>query len=992
MSSISNLRGRWLLLMVIFSVISLFSFGQGNLTVTGIVTSASDQEVLPGVSVKVKGNQTGTSTNAEGKFTIRVSDLNQTLVFSFIGFKTTEVNLQGRSLITVRLEDEAKSLNEVVIVGYGTTRKKDLTGSVAVVDARDFQKGNMTSPEQLIAGKVPGVAITSNSGQPGAGSTIRIRGGSSLNASNDPLIVIDGVPVENSSVSGASNPLSFINPNDIESFTVLKDASASAIYGARASNGVIIITTKKGSSDRFKVTFNTLNSVANVYKYVDVLSGDQIREIVNASNKDPLKARLGTENTDWQKEIYHAAFGTDNNLSFSGGLKELPYRVSLGYQNQNGVLKTDNLQKTSLALVLNPTFFDKHLSVNVNLKGSAQRARFANTAAIGSAVSFDPTQPIRTSSPRFGGYFEHLNGTELYNLQGRNPVGLLEQREDIGNPIRSIGNVQLDYKFHFLRDLRLNVNAGYDAAKGKGTVYVADSAAAEYLTKGLNNRYQQNRTNTVFETYLNYVKDIKTIKSRIDATAGYSYNDFKTKVFFFPGYNAAGEKLENSDPAFPYDIPRYRLISLFGRANYNYNDKYLLTATVRRDGSSRFGEHNKYGVFPSVAAAWTISNEPFLKNVSSVSSLKLRLGYGVTGQQDGIENFGYLASYSLSQNTTSYQFGDAFYQMYRPSGYIAGIKWEETATSNIALDYGFLNNRISGSIEYYYKKTKDLLARAPQAAGTNFSAEATQNIGNMENRGIEFNISAQPIRTNTLTWDASFNITYNKNKITNLTLVPNDPNYSGAPTGGITSGAGGQTSQLNPVGGTRNTFYLFRQLYDASGNPVDGVFEDINGDGVISLDDRYLSESAVPDYFLGYTNNITYKKWSTGFVLRANLGNYLYNNNYSATGTFNQITGSAVVYNASVNYLATGFRGSDFQVLSDYYLQNASFLKMDNFNISYNAGKVFRQNANLQVSGVIQNVFTITKYKGIDPEVNGGVDNNLYPRPRTFSIGLNLTY
>ncbi|WP_207535249.1 SusC/RagA family TonB-linked outer membrane protein [Desertivirga arenae] len=994
----SYFRSYWLLLILILNAVSFRSNGQGTVTVTGVVTSAADKGTLPGVSVKVKGASTGATTNEKGVFSLRVPNLQATLVFSYIGFKQKEVNLAGKNTVNVALEEESKSLNEVVIVGYGTTRKKDLTGSVAVVGARDFQKGNMTSPEQLIAGKVPGVAITSNSGQPGAGSTIRIRGGSSLNASNDPLIVIDGVPVESSSVSGASNPLSFINPNDIESFTVLKDASASAIYGARASNGVIIITTKKGSSDKLRVTFNSVNSVSNVFRYIDVLSGDQIREIVNASDKTALKSRLGTENTDWQKEIYQTAFGTDNTLGFSGGIKKLPYRLSLGYQNQSGVLKTDNLQKTTLALNLNPSFFDKHLTVNVSLKGSAQRARFANTAAIGGAVSFDPTQPVTTNSPRFGGYFEHLDPTQqtgLYNLQGRNPLGLLYQREDIGKPLRSIGNVQLDYKFHFLPELRLTVNAGYDVAKGKGTVFVTDSAAAEYVLNGaggLNNRYQQNRTNTVLEAYLNYAKDIKSIKSRVDVTAGYSYNDFKTKAYNFANYNAKGEKYANSDPAFPYDIPQYRLISVFGRANYTFNDKYLLTATVRRDGSSRFGENNKYGVFPSVAAAWTVKNEPFLKNVEAISTLKFRLGYGVTGQQEGIANYGYMAAYNLSQNTTTYQFGNTYYQMYRPGGYVANIKWEETATSNIAVDYGFLNNRLNGSIEYYYKKTKDLLAAAPQAAGTNFSAVATQNIGNMENRGVEFSVSAQPIRSKNLTWDASFNVTYNKNKITNLTLVPNDPNYLGAPVGGITSGVGGQTSQLNPVGGTRNTFYLFRQLYDASGKPLDGVFEDLNGDGVISLDDRYLSKSAVPEYFLGYTNNISYKKWSTGFVLRANLGNYLYNNNYSATGTFNQITGSAVVYNASANYLATSFRGSDFQVLSDYYLQNASFLKMDNFNISYNAGKIFPNGGNLQLSGIIQNVFTITKYKGLDPEVSGGVDNSLYPRPRTFSIGLNLTY
>ncbi|WP_207429414.1 SusC/RagA family TonB-linked outer membrane protein [Pedobacter sp. SYSU D00535] len=990
-------KSNWLLLTLLLSIVCIADVSAQQIAVRGVVTSASDGTTLPGVSVRLKGGNAGTSTAADGSYRLNVPS-NGTIIFTFVGFTTAEVPVDGRSVINVQLREEAQSLNEVVVVGYGTTRKSDLTGSVAVVSSRDFQKGNITTPEQLIVGKVPGVSITSNSGQPGAGSTIRIRGGSSLNASNDPLIVIDGVPLENSSVSGAANPLSFINPNDIESFTVLKDASAAAIYGARAANGVIIITTKKGVDDRLRVTFNTVNSVSDVARYVDVLSADQIRTIVNEHGSANLKARLGTANTNWQKEIYQAAFGTDNSLGISGGIKNLPYRLSLGYQNQSGVLRTDNLQKGSLALVLNPSFFDKHLSLNVNLKGNMQRARFANTAAIGGAVSFDPTQPIRTNSPRFGGYFEHLDptiATGLANLQGRNPLGLLYQREDIGTPVRSIGNIQVDYKFHFLPELRANLNLGYDIARGKGTVFVTDSAAAEYIVGGaggLNNRYQQNRNNTLLDFYLNYSKEIKSIKSRVDVTTGYSYNDFKTKFFNFASYNARGEKFPNSDPIYPYDIPQNRLISVFGRANYSYDDKYLLTATLRRDGSSRFGADYKYGLFPSLALAWTIANEPFLKQQEVISDLKLRVGYGVTGQQEGIPNYGYLASYNLSQNSATYQFGNTYYQMYRPSGYVSDIRWEETSTTNIAIDYGFLNNRISGSIEYYYKKTKDLLANAPQAAGTNFSATAFQNIGNMENRGVEFSITAQPIRSTDFRWDASFNITYNKNKITNLTLVPNDPNYLGAPTGGIASGVGGQTSQLHAVGGSRNTFYLLKQVYDESGKPIDGVFEDLNGDGLITLNDRYLSKSAMPDYFLGYSNNITYKKWSTSFVLRANIGNYAYNNNYSATGTLRQVTGSPVIYNASANYLETGFRGSDFQILSDYYLQNASFLKMDNLSLTYNAGQLFNQRANLQVSGIVQNVFTITKYKGLDPEVGSGVDANLYPRPRVFSVGLNLSY
>ena len=992
----SFFRSKWLLLLLILITFSQFTYAQET-SVSGTVTAASDGLPLIGVAVKVKGTGKGTSTDVNGKFTLKAIQSNAVLVFSFVGFKTVEQSLDGRSTINVKLEDEAKALGEVVVVGYGTARKKDLTGSVVVVSTKDFQRGNMTTPEQMIAGKVPGVSISSNSGQPGAGSTVLIRGGASLNASNSPLYVIDGVLIDNSAVAGSSNPLSLINPNDIESFTILKDASAAAIYGARASNGVIIITTKKGSSDKLKINFSSVNSVSSIIDYVDVLDGDQVRAIVNEKGSADLKSRLGAANTNWQKEIYQAAFATDNNISFSGGLKKLPYRVSLGYQNTDGILKTDNLQRTSLALAFNPSFFNNHLSVNVNLKGSAQRTSFGNTAAIGGAVSFDPTQPVMAENSIFNGYYEHLANLNdpnvLYNLQGRNPVGLLNQREDIGKPLRSIGNVQFDYKFHFLPELRANLNLGYDIARGKGIVIINDKAAESFNVGGRNDSYKQNRENTLLDFYLNYVKDIKSISSRVDLTAGYSYNNYLIRSFNYPGYNYEKEVISGTEPTYAFnDYPKYRLISYFARANYTLADKYLLTATIRRDGSSRFGESNKNGYFPSVALGWTVSNESFLKNNPVVSNLKVRLGYGVTGQQDFSEDFAYLARYSLSTSATSYQFGDIYYQMYRPSGFISNIKWEETATTNLAIDYGFLKNRVSGSIEYYYKKTKDLLAYANQAAGTNFSATAIQNIGNMENRGVEFNINAVPVTNKNFRWEAAFNITYNKNKVTNLTLVPNDPNYIGQPTGGISGGVGGSSSQLHAVGGSRNTFYLFRQIYDAAGKPIDGVFEDLNNDGVVNISDRYLSKSAMPDYFLGYTNTLTYKKWSTGFVLRANIGNYAYNNNFSRTGTLNQIVGSPVIYNGSPNYLETGFQGSEHQLLSDYYLQNASFLKMDNFNVSYNAGRVFSQKASLQLSGTVQNVFTITKYKGIDPEVGGGVDNNIYPRPRTFSIGLNLTY
>jgi len=984
----SNKR-MFMLLLLIFTHGYLFA---QQATITGVVKTAPDNLGMPGVSVRLKGTATATSTDGNGNFTLKIPS-NGILVFTSVGYKVQEVPVSKSTSLTITLIEDASTLNDVVVVGYGTTRKQDLTGSVAVVGVKDFQKGSITTPEQMLSGKVSGVAITSNSGQPGAGSTIRIRGGSSLNASNDPLFVIDGVPLENGGVSGASNPLSFINPNDIESFTVLKDASAAAIYGARASNGVIIITTKKGLSNELKVSFNSVNSISKIVKQLEVLSADEIRSIVNSKGTAAQKAQLGSFNTNWQDLIYQDGFSSDNNLSISGGIKKLPYRISVGYQNQTGLLRTDQLEKTSAALVLNPRFFDNHLKVDLNLKGSMQKTRFANTAAIGGAVSFDPTQATYTNRSAYNGYWEWLDPTSptgLVNLAGRNPVGLLEQREDRAKPMRSIGNLQLDYQFPFLPELHANFNAAYDVATGKGTVYVDPNAAESILSNGVSNQYKTNRQNTVVDFYLNYVKDFKSIKSRIDATAGYSYNDYLTTQYFYPVFDARGNKVANSDPAFPFNKPQYRLISYFGRFNYNYDERFLLTATVRRDGSSRFGPAYKYGTFPSVALAWTAKNETFLKDVKAISNLKVRASYGITGQQDGIDNYGYLSTYGLSSLNAQYQFGDTFYQMYRPSAYISNIKWEETATANVGLDFGLFDNRISGSLDFYQKKTSDLLNRIPQPAGTNFAATAIVNVGDMKNEGVEMTLNFNPVKEKDFNWDFSVNATYNKNTITNLTVVPNDPNYAGFPSGSIAGGVGGQFVFINAVGGPKNTFNLFEQVYDQAGNPIEGVYVDQNGDGAITASDLKKGKQADPKLFLGFSNNLSYKKWNLSFTLRANLGGYVYNNNYSQSGNLAQITGTSVILNASPNYLTTNFKTQ--QLLSDYYVQNASFLRMDNINLGYAFGKLFKSKANLQLTASVQNVFVITKYKGLDPEVASGIDNNIYPRPRVYSIGLNLNY
>lgn len=987
------------LMLCALLLISLFSFSQDRV-ITGKVTDVTGAAVA-GATVMAKGATTGTQTGTDGSYRLTVPAAVGKLVISSVGYTSQEIDVAGKTTADVSLVVNNASLNEVVVIAYGTARKKDLTGAVTTVSQKDFQKGNITTPEQLIAGKVAGVSIISNGGQPGSGSTIRIRGGSSLNASNDPLIVIDGVPLDNGGIAGGNNPLSFINSNDIESFTVLKDASAAAIYGTRAANGVIIITTKKGRGGKLRVNFSSVNSLSTVPKHVDVLDANQVRSVVNQLGTPAQKAMIGNANTDWQDEIYQNAFATDNNISITGGLKKLPYRISYGYLNQEGVLKTDHLKKNSLAFVLNPTFFDDHLKIDINLKGSVQEYRFANQGAIGTAVFFDPTQPVYGSSKRFGGYFEWIDpatGGPNRNAP-RNPVGMLNNRFDESNAKRSIGNIQFDYKFHFLPELRANLNLGYDVSKGTGTINVSDSSGIgwvdptgpNYLGGGDKNYYKATKQNTVLEAYLAYAKDIKSIRSRVDAMAGYSYNNYLSTNYNYASYYSNGKQKPNSTPNFPFDKPENTLLSYFGRLNYTFNDKYLLTATIRRDGSSRFAPENRWATFPSVAFAWKIKEEDFIKSNSVVSDLKLRLGYGITGQQDGVGNYDYLSYYALSNTAASYSFGNTFYQMYRPGGFYANRKWEQTTTYNAALDFGFINNRISGSIDFYLKKTSDLLNSIPQPAGTNFSAYALANVGSMENKGVEFSVNVIPVQTKDWNWDASFNITYNKNTITNLTVVPNDKNYLGFPSTNINGVQG--FAFLNAVGTSKNTFYLYHQIYDKAGKPIEGLFEDVNRDGIINENDKYKGKRADPNVFMGFSTNASYKKWSAGLVMRASFNNYVYNNVYSNNGRLNQILGTYVTGNASDNYLETGFKGNtDQQLLSDFYLQNASFLRMDNINVGYNVGQILQKRAALRLNLSVQNVFVVTKYTGLDPEIGNGVDNNIYPRPRVFALGVNLDF
>ncbi len=1000
-------------LSVTFALMLFSTIAWSQTVVTGKVTDSKDGAPVSGVTVNVKGTKVSAQTATDGTYKLTAPAGATTLVFTSVGFAPQQVPV-GAS-VDISFVQTSTQLNDVVVIGYGSARKKDLTGSVTSISAKDFQKGNIQTPDQLIAGKVAGVSITSNGGAPGAGSTIRIRGGASLNASNDPLIVIDGVPVDNNGISGAANPLSLINPNDIESFNILKDASATAIYGSRASNGVIIITTKKGRKGKAVFNFNTNLSMGVISKKADILSPQEFRDFVNANGNPSQKALLGTANTDWQDEIYQQAIGSDNNLSATGSVGAMPYRVSLGYLNQNGILRTGNLQRLSTSINLSPKFLDDHLAVNVNLKATNTQTKFADEGAIGAAVNFDPTKEVMSASKRYGSYWEWLDPSSVSGLKSlapRNPLGLLNQREDNSNVNRTVGNVQLDYKFHFLPALRLNVNLGFDLSRGKGTVVLPDSAAAVYMRfkdasnkfhGGVNNQYLQRKQNLLSEIYLNYVKDFKQINSRLDAMAGYSYQDFQSIYYNGTRPDATGKWTPYSDytsdgtlvstPTFWHDVPENRLLSYYSRVNFSVKSRYLFTATIRRDGSSRFAKDNRWGWFPSAAFAWKMKEEDFLKDSKVVTDLKLRLGYGVTGQQDGIGNYSYLANYSLGSPTSQYQFGSSYYQPFAPAGYNPNLKWEQTATTNIGFDFGFINNRIIGSVDYYFKKTKDLLNVISQPAGSNFSNEIIANVGNMENRGVEFTLNTVPVKNKNITWDLGFNMTYNKNEITNLTAVT-DPNYPGNQFGGISGGTGNRIL-INSVGYNRGAFYVFQQAYNSNtGKPVDDAYVDLNGDGTINDKDLYRFKSVDPTMYFGASSNVSYKNWNAGFVMRASVGNYLYNNRFSSTGTVRNILNPlGYLANGSHNVIESGLSGNGQNYyMSDYYVENASFLRMDNINVGYNFGKIINNKAGLRVSANIQNVFVVTKYKGLDPEQNGGIDNNFYPRPRTFSLSANLDF
>lgn len=972
----------------------------GQINVRGTVKDAAGEPII-GASILLQGTATGVVTDYDGNFSLQAPG-NATLVISYVGYVTQNVVIQNRSNIQIILQEDRELLDEVVVIGYGTVKKDDATGSVTAISADKLIKGMATSASDLLVGKAAGVSVTTDGGAPGSGATIRIRGGSSMSASNDPLYVIDGVPVDNSEFKGMSNPLATIHPNDIASFTILKDASATAIYGSRASNGVIIITTKKGKQGKFEISYNGNVSVSTKIKNVDVMSAESFRNFVTEKfgQGSSQVLALGNENTNWQNEIFRTAVSTDHNVSISGALAEVPYRISGSFTNESGILKTSNLKRFTGALNLSPNLMNDRLRIQLNVKGMYNKNRFADRAAIGMATQFDPTQPVYMTGNKFGnGYFIYMkqDGNPI-DIGLSNPVAMIHERDDRSNISRSIGNAQFDYRFNFLPDLRANLNLGYDLSESEGDVVITDNSPMTWTAGndkkgfGENSNYRQFKKNTLLDFYLNYNKGFGI--HNIDAMAGYSWQHFYRKEENSYPYSAlwaqktGNEFYKDSDD---YITENY-LISFFGRLNYSLLSKYLFTFTLRNDGSSRFNPDNRWGLFPSVALAWRLSEETAFKNMKNLSDLKLRLGFGVTGQQNlDSGDYPYMARYMYSKAGANYYFGGTKYPLIAPLAFDENLKWEETTTWNIGLDYGFLNNRVNGALDFYLRNTTDLLNTVSVAAGTNFSNQLLTNVGTLENKGMEFSINAIAIATKDWNWTIGYNISYNKNTITKMT-INDDPNYVGNIYEGI-DGATGYNIMIHAVGKPFGSFYVYEQIYTPDGKPIEKGYVDQNKDGNLNEKDLIAYKKAAPDVFMGLSSQVNYRNWDLGFSMRASIGNHAYNNvqsNKEAYGGSQMFDQTGFLKNRVSSAPFTDFEISQPQ--SSYYVQNASFLKMDNITLGYAFNKLFTPEQSGRIYFTVQNPFMLTKYKGLDPEFNGGVNNKIYPRPRVFMLGFNLNF
>jgi TonB-dependent starch-binding outer membrane protein SusC len=965
--------------LLLLAMVVLPALAYGQRTISGTVTDANSGESLIGASILVVGTSTGTVSDIDGSYSLSVPAGATQLQFSYTGYETYMATIGTANVIDVKMA-AGSILSEVVVIGYGEVKKEDATGSIAEVNSELFNRGAITAPQELLAGKVAGVQITPSS-DPGGSAQIRIRGGSSLSASNDPLIVIDGIPLDNKGISGARNIFDFVNPNDIETFTVLKDASATAIYGSRASNGVILITTKKGKlGQKLRVEYNGNVSFSNALNTPEVLNSKDYQALINTQFPDghPARDLVSTGNTDWNDVIYETGVGHDHNLNFTGGVGAVPYRASVGYTNKKGILQTDEYDRFTGSINLSPKLIDNRLQINFGLKGMATKNTFGNRGAIGTATFFDPTKPVLDSASPYGGYYTWVqqNG-EPNTLSPANPLAQLKLRNDQSDVNRFVVSSSFDYRFGFLPELRANLNLAYDKSHGEGTIDVPAEASFAFFDKGIKNTYSQNKENSLLEFYLNYVKDLGN--SKLDVMGGYSWqrNYFEDE---FKNSNIPGTEISNGD-----NSGELFLLSLFGRVNLTLFDRLLLTGTVRRDGSSRFSEDSRWGLFPAAAAAFKVVDS---NGKGNLSTLKLRIGWGVTGQQEIGDYYVHLPRYLASFENAGYQFGNTFVQTLRPGGYDSKIKWEETTTYNAGLDFGFMDERIYGSVEIYQRNTKDLLNFIPVPAGSNLSNFINTNVGDLENKGVEFALNLNPIRTEQIKWDFGFNVTANKNKITKLT-ASDDPEYNGVLTGNISGGVG-NTAQIHSVGYPANSFYVYEQVYDAQGVPVEGLYVDRNKDGIVNADDLYRLEKAAPDYYLGLTSSLSVGKLDFSFAGRANFGNYVYNNLQSGTSYANLYHPTG--YLGNVNTIATYLDFNQPQYLSDYFVQDASFFRLDHITLGYTLTDLVPKMDFLKIYATVQNPILVTDYKGVDPDIAGGIDNNFYPRSRTFLFGLNARF
>ncbi|MUU78740.1 SusC/RagA family TonB-linked outer membrane protein [Winogradskyella endarachnes] len=972
---------------LLFCLILLPATLMAQSTATGTVTDKANAMPLPGVNVIIKGTTRGTSTDFDGKYSIEINK-GEVLVFSYVGYTTQEIIFDGQSPINVAIEEDASQLDEVVLIGYGSVKKEDLTGTVDLVTEKDFNDGPIVSAQQLISGKIAGVSVTSSSGAPGEGQDIRIRGTGSLSLNSSPLYVIDGVPIDSDGVGGTRNPLNLINPNDIESITVLKDASAAAIYGSRGANGVIIVTTKKGKNREFTFNLSSSTTVQTYTNTVDVLNADQFRDIITLdSNYDATTSSLlGSSNTNWQDEIYTDAFGQDHSFSARGNAFGVPMRASVSYSNFDGILKGDNFERITGALSFTPQLLDEHLKVELNAKASYTENDFANRDAIGSAIVYDPTQSVYDSSSPFGGYsgwlIENASaplGYTQISLSPTNPVALLNLVDDTAEVRRFLGNAKFDYKLPFFEDITATVNVGLDKSNSHGRTITSQYLSSSDIDwNGSYTKYTQEATNKLFDAYLTYTHSFKDIHN-VNAVAGYSYQSFE-----YDNYSFDSEDQEDGNQFEFIDKSKNVLLSYFGRLNYDYDGRYLLTASLRADASSKLNPDDRWGYFPSLALAWNITNENFMDN-SFFSNLKLRFGYGEIGNVNGLGDYLFLTRYTGSTDTAGYQFGTGFYQTYRPEAVNDNLKWEVGRTINLGLDFSLFNNRVSGLFNAYIRKTEDLIATSTVDPFTNFSNTIQANIGDMENRGLEFALNVIPVKTEDFQWNISYNVAFNDNEVTNL---PDDQ-----PTGGISTGTGNNV-QVNREGESPYSFYVYKQIYDVNGKPIEGAFADLNGDNVINDDDKYLYKDALADVTMGINTDFRYKNWDLAVVTRASIGNYVYNDVNASKGILSNVVPTTNNYLSNIvsDYYNTGFVNiEETNALSDHFVEDGSFFRIDNITLGYNANEILK-GINARFYGSLQNVALFTDYSGIDPEITGGIDNNFYPRPRSFVLGVNFDF